>query len=458
MHDQGLVEAFPHRGAFVLQMTPEKAVEVFDLRQLLQSHAIAIALRNGPVDDETLRALTAAFSTLCAAADGGDAAAVIEADMEFHRLASAASHQTVLLRAPENSAVADTASRRPNEAVSLRPPGRGGDAQTDPRSDSCRRRRARRRRSFETHWGHYPAANDQDGAGPNRTRWRPRRRESGLSPANSTGLVGQPQHRLRVDGHVGEIVTPILAFLAFVVVWEAAVDIFRIPQYILPTPSQIIGQFGPYGFAIWPATLVTLSETLLGFAAAIVFAVPLAMLVAFSPFLSRTFYPGAVALEMVPKIAFAPLFVTWFGFGYPPKILIVVLVCFFPILLNGILAFKSLSMEIMYLSRSTGASSWRMFWKIRLPAALPTLFVGLKGAATNATVGAVIAEWIGGNDGLGYVLQVDTGYLRLDRAFACILVLTVMGLSVFLSVVLAERALIPWHVSQRVFGRSTPVT
>jgi NitT/TauT family transport system permease protein len=258
-----------------------------------------------------------------------------------------------------------------------------------------------------------------------------------------------------LKARVGGIATPLVAFLLLLAVWEAACDVFNVPRYILPTPTAIFGQFASYGFAIWPATLVTLSETLLGFAAAIVVAVPLSMIVAFSPFLRRTFYPGAVALEMVPKIAFAPLFVTWFGFGYAPKILIVVLVCFFPILLNGLLAFNSLSTEVQYLARSTGATSWRTFWKVRLPAALPQLFVGIKGAAVNATVGAVISEWIGGNAGLGYLLQVNTGYLRLDRAFACILVLTAIGLGVFLVVLLAERALIPWHVSQRP-RRPTP--
>jgi NitT/TauT family transport system permease protein len=116
--------------------------------------------------------------------------------------------------------------------------------------------------------------------------------------------------------------------------------------------------------------------------------VPLAVLVAFSKFLERTLYPSAVTLEMVPKIAFAPLFVTWFGFGFAPKMLIVFMVCFFPILLNGILAFRSLSHELIYFSRSTGAGALTMFWRIRLPAALPQMFVGLKGAATNATVGA----------------------------------------------------------------------
>jgi NitT/TauT family transport system permease protein len=151
----------------------------------------------------------------------------------------------------------------------------------------------------------------------------------------------------------------------------------------------------------------------------------------------------------VPKIAFAPLFVTWFGFGTMPKVIIVFMVCFFPILLNGILAFTSLSLELSRFCRSTGAGALRTFWKVRLPAALPQLFVGIKGAAVNATVGATISEWIGGDAGLGYYIQIATGDLRMDLAFAIIIVLALLGLALFGAVVLAERALIPWHISQR---------
>jgi NitT/TauT family transport system permease protein len=247
----------------------------------------------------------------------------------------------------------------------------------------------------------------------------------------------------------------ILFVVGFLLFWELAVIVFRIPRYILPSLSSIIRQFVRNFDLIWEYTLVTGLETLVGFAIAVAIGVPLAMLTAFSRLLRQTFYPFAVALEMVPKIAFAPLFVTWFGFGFIPKMIIVFLVCFFPILLNGILGFTSLSQEMVYFSRSTGASQLRMFWKIRLPAALPELFVGLKGAAVNATVGATISEWIGGDAGLGYYIQIATGQLRMDLAFAIIFMLTALGLLLFYIVQLVEKQMIPWHVSQRVsvFGK-----
>lgn len=243
--------------------------------------------------------------------------------------------------------------------------------------------------------------------------------------------------------------TTIIFFLAFLVFWEGSVRVFKIPRYIIPSLTSIVQEFFKHIDLIWEYTLVTGWETIVGYTIAVVIGVPLAMLVGFSKFLRQTLYPTAVALEMVPKIAFAPLFVVWFGFGFVPKMIIVFLVCFFPILLNGILGFTSLSPELGHFSRSTGASGWTMFWKIRLPAAMPELFVGLKGAAVNATVGATIAEWIGGDAGLGYYIQIATGQLRMALAFAIIFVLAAIGLLLFYVVVLVEKKLIPWHVSQR---------
>jgi NitT/TauT family transport system permease protein len=253
----------------------------------------------------------------------------------------------------------------------------------------------------------------------------------------------------RFKGWVWDAKTTIVFFVGFLIAWEAAVRIFDIPRYIIPSLSSIVDEFFKHIDLIWEYTLVTGWETIVGYTIAVVIGVPLAMLVGFSKFLRQTLYPTAVAFEMVPKIAFAPLFVVWFGFGFFPKMIIVFLVCFFPILLNGILGFTSLSSELGYFSRSTGASGWTMFWKIRLPAALPELFVGLKGAAVNATVGATIAEWIGGDAGLGYYIQIATGQLRMALAFAIIFVLAAIGLLLFYIIVLVEKRLIPWHVSQR---------
>jgi NitT/TauT family transport system permease protein len=160
-------------------------------------------------------------------------------------------------------------------------------------------------------------------------------------------------------------------------------------------------------------------------------------------------YPFFVSLEMTPKIAFAPLFISWLGFGLLPKVVIVFLVCFFPIVLNAILAFGSLNEELTRFARATGAGVWRTFTKIRLPAALPQIFVGYKYAAINATVGATIAEFIGSDRGLGFYIQISTGNMRTDLAFAAIFFLTALGLAMFGLVTLVERLVIPWDISQR---------
>ena len=241
----------------------------------------------------------------------------------------------------------------------------------------------------------------------------------------------------------------ILFVIGFLVTWELVVIVFKIPRYILPSLDSVIRQFIKNWDLIWQYTLVTGTEAAIGFAIAVALGVPLAMLTGFSKLLRQTFYPFAVALEMVPKIAFAPLFVVWFGFGFLPKMIIVFLVCFFPILLNGILGFTSLSQEMDHFGRSTGADTLTMFWKVRVPAALPELFVGIKGAAVNATVGATIAEWVGGDAGLGYYIQIATGQLRMDLAYAIIFMLAFVGLVLFYIVIFLERRIIPWHVSQR---------
>jgi len=242
-----------------------------------------------------------------------------------------------------------------------------------------------------------------------------------------------------------------IAFVALLLIfWEVIVRVFDVPLYIMPPPSRVVYQYFRNFERIWEYTLYTGGEVIAGFLVSVMLGVPLSMLIAFSKLLRQTLYPVAVALEMIPKIAFAPLFVTWFGFGYAPKILIVFLVCFFPIVLAGILAFTSLSTELGYFGKSTGADAITMFWKIRLPAALPQLFVGIKGAAINATVGATISEWIGGDAGLGYYLQIASGDLRVDLAFAIIAMLASLGLVLFFIVLNIEKRIIPWHVSQRM--------
>jgi NitT/TauT family transport system permease protein len=241
----------------------------------------------------------------------------------------------------------------------------------------------------------------------------------------------------------------VLFFVGFFAAWELSIIVFDIPAYILPKPSDIVVRGWADIDKLLYYTWITGSESVLGYLVAIVIALPLGLAIAFSSFLKQTIYPFFVSLEMTPKIAFAPLFISWLGFGLLPKVIIVFLVCFFPIVLNAILAFGSLSEELERFVRATGANAWRTFFKVRLPAAMPQCFVGFKYAAINATVGATIAEFIGSDQGLGFYIQIVTGNMRPDLAFAGIFLLTLLGLALFGVVTLVERWVIPWHISQR---------
>jgi NitT/TauT family transport system permease protein len=238
-------------------------------------------------------------------------------------------------------------------------------------------------------------------------------------------------------------------FVGFFLFWEYSIDWFGIPAYILPKPSEIVVKSAADFDRLIYYTYITGVETVLGYVAAVLIAVPLGLAIAFSSILRRTIYPFFVSIEMTPKIAFAPLFISWLGFGLLPKVIIVFLVCFFPIVLNAILAFGSLPEELERFVRATGAGPLRSFLKVRLPAAMPQCFVGFKYAAINATVGATIAEFIGSDQGLGFYIQIVTGNMRPDLAFAGIFLLTLLGLTLFGIVTLIERLAIPWHISQR---------
>jgi len=253
----------------------------------------------------------------------------------------------------------------------------------------------------------------------------------------------------KVSIWLGEVYLPLLTGVFFFVLWEALIHLLKVPRYILPAPSAVFIEFAKHLRLIWFHTMVTANETFVGYAIAVVLGVPISIFVAFSETLRRTVYAGSVILGMVPTIAFAPLFVVWFGFSFASKMLVVFWVCFFPILINSIFGFISLSEELRLFILCTGADRVTAFWKVRLPAALPQIFVGLKGGAINATVGAIIAEWIGGNAGLGYYIQVATGDFNMRLALASIIMLTVLGLLLYFLVILAEMKLISWHESLR---------
>jgi NitT/TauT family transport system permease protein len=240
----------------------------------------------------------------------------------------------------------------------------------------------------------------------------------------------------------------LLLVALLLIAWELGVRLLGIKEYLLPPPSRIWIEFTKRSDIVMGGAWVTTQEILGGYLVAVLVSIPFALAVTYSRFMENAVYPVVVFLQIVPKIAIAPLFIIWFGFGYAPKLLIVFLLSFFPIVVSSIAGFKAVDPEIMDFARTTGASGWKLFAKIRLPQALPDIFTGMKvGAALSATA-AIVAEFVASDKGLGYLLLQYNGNLDTPMVFAVIFLLSFIGLAVYYSVEFIERITIPWHVSQ----------
>jgi NitT/TauT family transport system permease protein len=243
---------------------------------------------------------------------------------------------------------------------------------------------------------------------------------------------------------------PTLALVGVIVLWEAATRVLAIPAYLLPAPTDIVNEMIRRWATLSNHRWITLVEILAGFAASIAVGVPLAVLITYSRAFERMIYPLLVSAQTIPKVALAPLFIVWFGFGLTPKIVVAFLVAFFPVVIGTVVGLRSVRPEMLYLVSSMGASPWQAFWKIRFPNALPSIFGGLKVAITLAVVGAVVGEFVGADKGLGYLIQVANGNLDGRFMFAAIMDLSVMGIILFFALDVVERRMLRWHVSERV--------
>jgi len=242
---------------------------------------------------------------------------------------------------------------------------------------------------------------------------------------------------------------PIWLLVSLVLLWDLAIRLFKVPPYLIPTPLSVVGQLRSEWPMLLRETLPTLYATLGGFALSAVIGVPVAMWIAWSRLVESFVYPLLVFSQSVPKVAIAPLFVVWFGFGVLPKVIIAFLLGFFPVIVATVQGFKSIEPDVIDLARSMGANSLKIFLKFRLPQAMPAIFSGLKVSVTLAVVGAVVGEFVGSNSGLGYVLQKANGTFDLPLMFAGLVILSMIGVVLFLLVELVERWLMPWHASQR---------
>ena len=241
---------------------------------------------------------------------------------------------------------------------------------------------------------------------------------------------------------------PASVFVAGVALWEVVVRVFEVPTIILPRPLEIIAAFGSNYQYLGGHTLTTLYEILGGFALGSLLGMLSALIMTQFPLVRSVIYPIVIASQTTPKIALAPLIVVWFGVGVLPKIGIVALLAFFPVLINTIAGLESTDEGHENLMRTVHASEFQIYWHIRLPSAVPFILAGLKLSITVSVIGAIVAEWVASSSGLGYLLLFYTQYLDVVRTFMVLIVLVAVGMSCFALTALAER-LLSWEAKAR---------
>ncbi len=242
---------------------------------------------------------------------------------------------------------------------------------------------------------------------------------------------------------------PLMLILLLLVAWQLGTWLMEIPKWLLPSPTQIVRAGYEARELLGPHTWQTLKETWLGLGLALVVGLCLAVVVDSSSLLRRTVYPLLVTSQTVPVLALAPLLIIWFGYGILPKVIVVALVCFFPIAVSTADGLRVADPDLIALLRAMGAKRRQIFLKVRVPGALPSFFSGLKIAITYSVVGAVIGEWVGASRGLGIFMIRSSKNFLTDRVFAAIAVTSLLSILMFAVVMLLERSLLPWYYAQR---------
>jgi NitT/TauT family transport system permease protein len=264
-----------------------------------------------------------------------------------------------------------------------------------------------------------------------------------IGPRN--GLPGDPMRRERALN----ILLPFIAVIAFLVLWSAGVRVFEIPDYLLPAPEDVIRRIARDWYVLAKNASYTVQSVLSGFAAAVLVGVPLAFAVVLSRSVERVTMPFLVMSQTIPKVAIAPILVVWLGFGILPKIAIVFLIAFFPIVVSTVVGLKSVESDMIDLVRSMGARTLKIMLRVRGPTALPQMFAGFKIAICLSVVGAIVGEFVGSDRGLGYLLLTATGTLDGTLVWSALFILIAIGIVLFAMVSKLERLAIPWHVSIR---------
>jgi NitT/TauT family transport system permease protein len=257
--------------------------------------------------------------------------------------------------------------------------------------------------------------------------------------------------RSSVLSAVTENLPAVVFLILLLVLWEVYVRTFEVHAFILPAPSAIAEVITDQYPNLFRHTLVTTSEILLGFVIGNVAAILGAIVIVNSRLAEQIFYPLIIASQTIPKIAIAPLFLIWLGTGLAPKVVITAILCFFPTLVNTVQGLRTVDPNAVDLLRLVAASRMQLFLKLQFPNALPFVFAGLKISIALAVIGAIVAEWIGASQGLGYLVMYGGQTLRTDLTFAALACIAVLGMALYLAVVLVER-LISWEPADTPIG------
>jgi ABC-type nitrate/sulfonate/bicarbonate transport system permease component len=263
------------------------------------------------------------------------------------------------------------------------------------------------------------------------------------SPSADTSRGASEDRRRQLPG--AGLVAPLLVLAACVLGWDSATRVLDVSSRVLPSPGLVARSTWDDRANLWPAMWTTTKEAVFGILVAVVVAVALAIVVDWSPRVRRGIYPLMVGSQTLPIIALAPLVVIWFGFGTTPKVVLVALFTFFSIAVGLVQGLASVEHDTMSLLRTMGASRVQLLWHARLPSAIPQFFTGLKIAVTYAYVSAIVAEFVGAQQGLGVYMTTSKNAFRTDLVFGAVLVTAALTLLLFGVVVVLERLALPWR-------------
>jgi NitT/TauT family transport system permease protein len=241
-----------------------------------------------------------------------------------------------------------------------------------------------------------------------------------------------------------DLLPAIALSVAVLIVWEAVIRLFKVPTFVLPAPTAIVESLVAHWRPLAVAAQATAIEVLFGFVLSAIVGVLVALVIVRFERFGRALYPLIVLFQNVPKVALAPIFILWFGYDLAPKIVLIVVIAFFPVAIDMLAGLQSVEPSFVALMRSVGASKGKILLRVRIPHSLPHLMAGLKVAITFSVIGAIVGEFAGANQGLGYVIQFASTQLDTPLIFAALIVVSVLGLAFYYIVEYAERVLVPW--------------